>query len=158
MTASNDERRERGAADAERAMRAFKALRMAVLRDSMRQTIKFLHKHNLSYAAVVALMTLRDRGSQSISDLASEIGLSLAATSQLVERLVKDGFVRRTAQEPDRRRKEVALAAKGHTFLERVDSAHSAAAVQVLLRLRPATLRSLTRTFEQSLAELGEPQ
>jgi DNA-binding MarR family transcriptional regulator len=143
-------------AAAERALKAFKALRIALLRDPMRQTIKFLHKHNLSYAAVVALMTLRDRGGQSISDLSTEIGLSLAATSQLVERLVQDGFVRRTAHEPDRRRKEVALAAKGHAFLDRVESAHSAAAVQVLLRLRPASLRKMAVTFEQSLAELGE--
>jgi DNA-binding MarR family transcriptional regulator len=158
MAASDHEGRahRRDEAAAERALKAFKALRIALLRDPMRQTIKFLHKHELSYAAVVALMTLRDRGSQSISDLSTEIGLSLAATSQLVDKLVKDGLVRRTATEPDRRRKEVALAAKGQTFLDRVESAHSTAAVQVLLRLRPASLRKLTHTFEATLAELGD--
>ena len=158
MAASDHEGKasRRDEAGAERALKAFKALRIALLRDPMRQTIKFLHKHELSYAAVVALMTLRDRGNQSMSDLSAEIGLSLAATSQLVDKLVKDGLVRRTPTEPDRRRKEVALAAKGHTFLERVVSAHSAAAVQVLLRLHPSSLRKLSRTFEAALAELGE--
>jgi DNA-binding HxlR family transcriptional regulator len=83
---------------AERVLDAFKAFRSVVLRDSMRQTIKFLHERNLSLAAVATLMALRERGDQTISTLAREIGLSVAAMSQLVERLVQDDLVRRTSR------------------------------------------------------------
>ena len=126
----------------ERVLRAFKAFRAAVLRDPMRQTIKFLHGRNMSFAAIATVMALRETGDQTISNLAHEIGLSVAATSQLVERLVQDDLVRRTEHPSDRRRKQVALTAKGVAFLAKMDSSYFAAAATVLGRVpRPALER-----------------
>jgi DNA-binding MarR family transcriptional regulator len=136
---------------------AFRAFRSVVLRDSMRQTIKFLHERNLSLAAVATLMALRGRGDQTISTLAREIGLSVAATSQLVERLVQDDLVRRTEHPADRRRKQVALTAKGKTLSAKVDGSHVAAAVTVLGRASAASLKRLEAALAEVTRAVAEP-
>ncbi len=127
----------------ERVLRAFKEFRAAVLRDPIRQTIKFLHGRNMSFAAIATVMALRERGDQTISNLAQEIGLSVAATSQLVERLVQDDLVRRTEHPGDRRRKQVALTAKGNAFLAKMDGSYFAAAATVLGRVPAPELERL---------------
>jgi DNA-binding MarR family transcriptional regulator len=148
----------RGAVDSpeDAVVRAFIDFRRVVLRDSMRQSIKFLHGHNVSFGAIAALMTLRERGGQSISDLAEEIGLSVAATSQLVERLVQDDFVKRTASADDRRRKQVALAAKGQTFLSRMEGSYTAAS-KALIAVPAPTLKRLEMAFRDVLRHLDLP-
>lgn len=142
---------------AEDVVRAFLDFRRAVLRDSMRTSINYLHGHNMSFGAVAALMTLRERGDLSISDLSAEIGLSLGATSQLVERLVQDEFVRRTEAPDDRRRKQVALTAKAQTFLTRMEGSYSSAA-KVLRGVPVASLRRLESAFRGVLRHLAPPE
>jgi DNA-binding MarR family transcriptional regulator len=121
-----------GAEPAARVLRALQAFRGVVLREAMRQTIKFLHGHNASFATITALIALQQRGDQSVSQLAREIGLSLAATSQLVDRLVQEKLVARTESSVDRRRKQLALTAAGRGFLSRMDGAYSVAAERSL--------------------------
>ena len=134
-------------------VRAFLDFRRVVLRDSMRQSIKFLHGQNFSFGAIAALMTLRERGEQSISDLATEIGLSLAATSQLVEKLVQDGYVKRTEAPDDRRRKQVALSAKGQSFLSRMEGSYTAAS-KVLGDVPAPALKRLEQAFRDVVRHL----
>jgi DNA-binding MarR family transcriptional regulator len=131
-------------------VRAFIDFRRVVLRDSMRQSIKFLHGHNVSFGAIAALMTLRERGEQSISNLAAEIGLSVAATSQLVERLVQDDYVKRTESPDDRRRKQVALSAKGQGFLSRMEGSYAVAA-KALGGVPATSLKRLELAFRDVL-------
>jgi DNA-binding MarR family transcriptional regulator len=137
-------------------VRAFLDFRRIVLRDSMRQSIKYLHGHNVSFGAIAALMTLKERGDQSISDLAGEIGLSVAATSQLVERLVQDELVKRTEASDDRRRKQVALSAKGQTFLSRMEGSYSSAS-KTLGDVPAPTLKRLETAFREVLRHLEPP-
>ncbi len=145
----------RASADApeDAVVRAFLDFRRVVLRDSMRQSIKFLHGHNVSFGAIAALMTLKERGEQSISDLANEIGLSLAATSQLVERLVQDEFVKRTESPDDRRRKQVALSAKGQAFLSRMEGSYTSAS-KALVDVPAPTLKRLELAFRDVMRHL----
>jgi DNA-binding MarR family transcriptional regulator len=109
----------------------------------MRQTIKFLHGHNASLATIAALMDLNRRGDQSVSQLARQIGLSLAATSQLIERLVQERLVTRKQSAVDRRRKEVALTTAGRRLLTRMDGTYSEAAERALAHVPPRVLRDL---------------
>ena len=139
----------------ERVLRAFKEFRAAVLRDPIRQTIKFLHGRNMSFAAIATVMALRERGDQTISNLAREIGLSVAATSQLVERLVQDDLVRRTEHPDDRRRKQVALTAKGNALLAKMDGAYFAAAATVLGRVPAPALKRLEAALGDVTKELS---
>jgi DNA-binding MarR family transcriptional regulator len=152
------ESKRRGEAPTEHVLRAFKEFRAAVFREPMRQTMKEMHRHNLSFAAIVTLMTLRDRGDASISELAGEVGLSVAATSQLVEKLLRDGLVRRTQSAADRRRKQAALTARGSAFVARLDGSNAAAAAKVLQSIPDATLRQLARALDGALGNLNGKQ
>jgi DNA-binding MarR family transcriptional regulator len=140
---------------AEHVLRAFKDFRAVVWRDPMRQSIKFLHQHNMSLAGIVTLMTLRERGGLSLSDLANETGLSPAAESQLVDKLVREGLVRRTEHRSDRRRKQVALTARGTAFLGRMDGSHASAALAVLRQIPAATLRKIANGLDEGLRALS---
>jgi DNA-binding MarR family transcriptional regulator len=128
-------------------LREFRTFRGLVLGDAIRQTLKFLHRHNASFASIKALMALQERGDQSVSQLAAEIGLSVAATSQLLDRLVHDKLVARTESPLDRRRKELALTASGRTFLNRMDGTYSVAAERVLGTIPAAALEDLERAL-----------
>jgi len=141
----------------ERVLRAFKEFRAAVLRDPIRQTIKFLHGRNMSFAAIATVMALRERGDQTISSLAREIGLSVAATSQLIERLVQDDLVRRTEHPGDRRRKQVALTAKGQALLAKMDGSYFAAATTVLGRVPTPALKRLEAALLDVTGQLSQP-
>lgn len=124
-------------------LRAFVEFRAIVLRDPMRQTIKFLHGHNASLASIAALMELNRRGDQSVSQLARELGLSLAATSQLIERLVRERLVTRTEAEADRRRKQLGLTTAGRRLLTRMEGSYLEAAERALARVPARALREL---------------
>jgi DNA-binding MarR family transcriptional regulator len=140
---------------AERVLRAFQAFRAGVLRDPMRQTIKFLHQRNLSFASVATVMALREHGNLSISQLAHETGLSLAATSQLVERLVQERLAVRTEHGTDRRRKQVALTPKGRDFMTRMDATYLTSAGQKLDAVPDALLTRLVAALEAVIAEVN---
>ncbi len=55
------------------------------------------------------LMTLHKQGTCAISEIAEELGVSTAAASQMVDRMVNDGMILRTEDPNDRRVKLVSL-------------------------------------------------
>lgn len=133
-------------------LRTFLEFRSVVLRDPMRQTITFLHGHNLSIAAIASLMELGRRGDQSVSQLATDIGLSVAATSQLIERLVQEKLVTRTESAVDRRRKQLALTTAGRRLLNKMEGAYTAAAEKVFAGVPAHALRDLDAALAAVIA------
>jgi DNA-binding MarR family transcriptional regulator len=133
-------------------LRTFLEFRSVVLRDPMRQTITFLHGHNLSIAAIAALMELHQRGDQSVSQLATDIGLSVAATSQLVEKLVQEKLVTRTESAVDRRRKQLALTTAGRRLLGKMEKSYTVAAERVFAGIPAQALRDLDAALAAVIA------
>jgi len=80
-----------------------------------------LHKVNLSAwlemglsaAQLKALVTIASGGGRSITGLAGELGVGEPAASQVVEQLVRRGYVSRTADPEDRRRVVVTATEEG---------------------------------------------
>ena len=56
--------------------------------------------------------------SATVSDIAQELGISNAATSQIIDQLVNDGLFKRTQDPDDRRVKKIEITAKGTKFME----------------------------------------
>jgi DNA-binding MarR family transcriptional regulator len=133
-------------------LRTFLEFRSVVLRDPMRQTITFLHGHNLSIAAIAALLELHRSGDQSVSQLAADIGLSVAATSQLIERLVQEKLVTRTESAVDRRRKQLALTAAGRRLLSKMEGAYTASAEKAFAGVPAHALRDLDAALAAVIA------
>jgi DNA-binding MarR family transcriptional regulator len=78
----------------------------------------FMNESGLSFSQVNALMRLHFAGEADISDIGEQMGVTNAAASQLVERLVRMGLLERTEDHFDRRIKRLTLTPAGHALAE----------------------------------------
>ena len=136
--------------------RAYVAFRRLSMGDATRHTVRVLHSSQMTVAQVAALLTMREHGTRSISELATAIGLSVPATSQMVERLVARRLVRRISDVTDRRRKSIALTRSATTFLAKMDEASQLAATLLVRELPPPLLSQLVDVFRAVSARLEE--
>jgi DNA-binding MarR family transcriptional regulator len=103
------------------------------------RALEVMHEAGLTLPQVVALHALTG-GPQPVGGLAAHLGLSMSATSALIQRLVEGGLVSRTENPDDRREKQVDLTRPGTVLIERIASERSRALARGLDAL-PADLR-----------------
>jgi DNA-binding MarR family transcriptional regulator len=72
------------------------------------ETLSLMNEVGLTLPQVLFLTRLRQAGGSTASELAERLNMSLPATSQLVDRLFRQGLLTRTEDEGDRRRKRLA--------------------------------------------------
>lgn len=89
------------------------------MRRSMRETIQFWKESELSMPQISTLMHLRHQGACGVSEVGAQLGVSNAAASQMVDKLVHLGLLARTEAEHDRRAKHLTLTPKGTAFLQK---------------------------------------
>ena len=73
----------------------------------------------LTFNQYQVLTVINTLGSCSVNELAAKLRLAQSTTSQLVDRLVRAGFVNRETSQADRRRIEVTLSKTGTRMMER---------------------------------------
>lgn len=92
---------------------------------SMRDIIQFAKSSGLSIAQLNTLMYLSHLGRCGVSGIGDHLGVTNAAASQMIERLVQQGFLERTEDPEDRRSKQISLTEKGRKLIEGgIDSRH----------------------------------
>jgi DNA-binding MarR family transcriptional regulator len=89
-----------------------------IMRHSMRNFMLYAKEHNYSPAQLNALFRIHHKGACGISDLGDEMGVTSAAASQLLEKLVQQGLVIRSEDPHDRRNKLVTLTAEGERIVQ----------------------------------------
>ncbi len=82
------------------------------MRRSMNGMIRYMRENELSVTQVGALFEIR-QGRSSVSELGESMGITIAAASQMIERLVQQGLIVRLEDPDDRRAKPLALTEKG---------------------------------------------
>ena len=87
------------------------------MRRSMHNFISYSKEKGLSMSQVGTLLRLFRGGSSSVSNIGDDLGVSNAAASQMIERLVQQGLILRTEDPDDRRVKQVVLTDKGRLVL-----------------------------------------
>jgi len=80
---------------------------------------KFIHEAGLSVSQVTALMYLYHTENCGVSDISARIGISRAAASQMLDRLVQMDLLVRAENPSDRRAKQLSLTEKGKALVER---------------------------------------
>lgn len=130
---------------------------MTVLRPPMTERLRHIHALELTMPQFATLLLLREAGSLSVSTIAEQVGLSRAATSHLVERLVRRKLVLRTEDPTDRRHRRVTLTAASRRLVADFDARQREAfdrALDTLPRQARAQaarhLRELVRIFRAS--------
>jgi DNA-binding MarR family transcriptional regulator len=89
-----------------------------IMRHSMRNFILYAKEKNYSMAQLNALFRIHHKGACGVSDLGEEMGVTSAAASQLLEKLVQQGLVIRSEDPNDRRNKLITLTAEGQRIIQ----------------------------------------
>ncbi|MEJ5308271.1 MAG: MarR family transcriptional regulator [Anaerolineae bacterium] len=85
---------------------------------SMEHVLLFIKENNLSMSQMGALMNIHRQGVCTVSDIGDELGITSAAASQMLERLVQQELVERTEDPNDRRVKQIALTDKATRIIQ----------------------------------------
>ena len=85
---------------------------------TMREVHLYLKRKDVTMAQYATLQRLRNQAECGVGDVGNLLGISNAAASQLVDRLVQQGLVERTEATHDRRVKHLSLTAKGLALLD----------------------------------------
>jgi len=89
------------------------------MRHSVHDFKRFMDETNLSFSQVNILMRLFKGNDCGISRIGEHMGVSSAAASQAIEKLVQQGLVQRVEDPLDRRAKQLALTKTGSDLIER---------------------------------------
>jgi DNA-binding MarR family transcriptional regulator len=87
------------------------------MRRSMHNFISYARENGLSMSQMGALLHIF-RDSCSVSDIGENLGVTSAAASQMLERLVQQGLILRQEDPVDRRVKQVELTARGRQIVQ----------------------------------------
>ena len=117
---------------------------------STEEFARFLKKKELNYAQYGALMRLYHHGDCAVSALSKPFGITIPGASQLVDKLVQEGYVERTESIHDRRVKQLALTSRGRALVQASMDARLDWTRELSTALSPEQRASIT----QALAEL----
>jgi MarR family transcriptional regulator, organic hydroperoxide resistance regulator len=131
----------------EGAVRAYKIFEDRALQHVTLDITSEAHSSDLSLSELSALMEIKEHPGLSVSAIAERTKLSLAAASQLVERLVKRGFVLRQENPENRRQKHVRLSKDGQKFIDSLNASYDKATRELLAQLPDEMLRRFEKLF-----------
>ena len=88
------------------------------MRRSMHNFILYAKKHELSMSQIGALFVIRRKGTCGVTDIGAHLGITAAATSQMLNQLVEQNLIQRSEDPEDRRVKRIVLTDFGTKTLE----------------------------------------
>ncbi len=89
------------------------------MRRSMVDFSHYARDTGMSLPQFVTLINLHRKGIAGVSDIGDDLGVSSAAASQMIERLVQLGLLERSEDPHDRRAKRIILTSRGRELLEK---------------------------------------
>ncbi|MBN9088365.1 MAG: MarR family transcriptional regulator [Reyranella sp.] len=119
------------------------------------ETLSLMSEAGLTLPQVLFLTRLRQAGGSTASELAERFNMSLPATSQMVDRLFKQGLLTRAEDEGDRRRKRLAVTPSAERLLDRLVRARATEYMKGIARLSPALQRELAAVLAKAVSELS---
>lgn len=100
--------------------------------------------HRLTFTQLKLLRLVDRQGHLTVGDVAAFLGISNAAASKAVDRLVRGGLLGRAEAPGDRRATEVSVTAEGRALLQQFDERSSAALLKLLSGVAVPQLRDIT--------------
>jgi DNA-binding MarR family transcriptional regulator len=86
---------------------------------SMRDFKRFTDDSGLSPGQIHTLMRLHAQGACGVSEIGSHLGVTNAAASQMIEKLVRQGLLERAEDPHDRRARQLKLTRRGRALIEK---------------------------------------
>jgi DNA-binding MarR family transcriptional regulator len=122
---------------------------------SMRDFILHLKRNDLSMAQYGTLMQLAHQGHCAVTEVGNHLGITNAAASQLVDKLVQMGLVARAEAEHDRRVKQLTLTDKGKAVVKLTHEARFGW-LQSLAEAVPAERQAEAARLMREMAQLAQ--
>ncbi len=97
---------------------AIRAWAEVFMHRSMKDFGRFMHSTGLSMPQLNTLVRLHYQATCGVSDIGRQLGVSSAAASQMIDRMVQQGLLERRENAGDRRMRQLSLTAKGHRLVE----------------------------------------
>jgi DNA-binding MarR family transcriptional regulator len=88
------------------------------MRYSMRNFLRYARSRGLSMSHISAIFFINRIGTCGVTEIGDHLGVTSAAASQMLDRLVQQGLVLRAEDLDDRRVKRIELTEKGQEILE----------------------------------------
>lgn len=114
---------------------------------SMRAWMRYVRSTGLSMIQFNTLMRLHYRGQCALSEVGAELDITPAATSQMVDKLVQNGYLTRAEDPADRRVKVLTLTDKGRALVHAAVEARNAWLADLAASLPPADRAELARAL-----------
>jgi DNA-binding MarR family transcriptional regulator len=111
-------------------------------------------EHGLSGAQAWLMCELAGAPSLGVTDLAARLSLHQSTVSQLIEKLVRSGYVERATHAVDRRRVRLRLTRRGTTLARRLPRPAEGVLPRALDQLPDAALKSLRVTLTRLIAHM----
>jgi DNA-binding MarR family transcriptional regulator len=119
-----------------------------VMRHSMRNLILFTKDRNSSMAMINALFRVHYKGKCGVSDLGDHLGVSNAAASQMLEKMVQQGLVARIEDPQDRRNKLISLTPEGNVLVRESMEARQGWLTELVDLLSPAEQEQIQTSLQ----------
>ena len=86
---------------------------------SMGAFLQYAKEQGVSVPQIGALIHINSRVTCGVTDIGDDLGVTSAAASQMLERLVQNGLIERHEDPDDRRAKRIVLTERGHQVVRR---------------------------------------
>lgn len=116
----------------------------AFMRRSMHSFIPYLKSRGISMSQFSAMIRLDHCTQCGVSEMAEHLGITSAAVSQLLEKLVQQGYIVRSEGLHDRRLKAIALTDSGRELLRDTIREREKWVAELENRLTPAEREQIT--------------
>jgi DNA-binding MarR family transcriptional regulator len=139
-------------------IRALRAWTSASMSSSMGSFLQFAKEHAVSVPQIGALFRIDRLGECGVTDIGDDLGVTSAAASQMLERLVQAGLVERRENPDDRRAKRIALTERGHRLLRAVMEARQRWFVDLADRLSSDEREAAAAALKTLAARAGSAE
>lgn len=119
-----------------------------IMQRSMRSFWQYTKEQGLSMTQMVALRHIHYNQDCNISQISEELGVTTAASSQLLDRLVQQGLIARRENPNDRRHKQLVLTERGRQILTESTVARQQWLYQLVDRLSVEEMEQIIQALE----------
>ena len=124
----------------------------AAMHTSMQAFRQYNRTSGLSFSQVTTLFRIYHHGPASVNDLAEHLGVTKAAVSQLLDKLVADDLILRLEDARDRRSKQILLTEKGRDSVRASMQARHAWIDELADALTPQEKAAIQPALERLIA------
>lgn len=102
-----------------------------ILREFLRRQTKEIAQGNISLPQILILDVLKDKASMRMGELAKYLSVTMAATTGIVDKMVKNSFVIRAGSPHDRRVVNISITPNGKRIVEKYNQARQKTIIEM---------------------------